>query len=231
MNKKYARKQTSFYEQAIFYYVKKMFSDAQNRYLINNKIEIDIWIPSIKVAIEYDGYYWHKSEQDKDDNKNQYLNNLGIKVIRVRDSGLPQLPSFEGEVFYHRNIRSDVESFHIDEIIEQIIRYLSKITCNEEKQKQLYSFRLTHNSFLHDSPDINSALYNEQVKNSIAESYDIADWDYKKNKRLSPFNIGIKYPQKVFLSARRVSVNLLHQNVGIELSMITLLNIKTIVVI
>ncbi len=61
---------TSFPEQVIFYYVKELFPDAENGYKICN-LEIDIYIPSIKVGIEYDGENYHKTKYkfDKDSKK------------------------------------------------------------------------------------------------------------------------------------------------------------------
>lgn len=55
------RSSTSLPEQILYLYVKKHFPDALNRYKLQN-VEYDIVIPSIKVAIEYDGSYWHKSK-------------------------------------------------------------------------------------------------------------------------------------------------------------------------
>lgn len=63
-DEKLIRQSTSFYEQAIFYYVRKFFPDALNRYQIEcagNKVEIDIFVPSIKVGIEYDGGFPFRS--------------------------------------------------------------------------------------------------------------------------------------------------------------------------
>ena len=55
---------TSFTEQAIYFYVKKIYPDAVNRCkdVLPNGMEIDIFIPSINVGIEYDGSVWHESD-------------------------------------------------------------------------------------------------------------------------------------------------------------------------
>ena len=54
---------TSFEEQAIYYYIKQLFRDAVNRGIYsfndNESIELDIYIPCLRFAIEYDGAYWH----------------------------------------------------------------------------------------------------------------------------------------------------------------------------
>ena len=54
----------SFPEQAVYFYIKKAFPDAINSYkdIFDNRMELDIYIPSIKVGIEYDGAKWHKDD-------------------------------------------------------------------------------------------------------------------------------------------------------------------------
>ena len=44
----------------------------QNRYS-KFKEEIDIYIPSLNLAIEFDGFYWHKNKFERDINKTKKL--------------------------------------------------------------------------------------------------------------------------------------------------------------
>ena len=83
-------KQTSFPEQAIFYYVKTCFPDAINGDKQSVGIELDIYIPSLHTAIEYDGYAWHQNVQ-KDIRKIQRCIKNGISIIRVREDGCPEM--------------------------------------------------------------------------------------------------------------------------------------------
>ena len=53
-------KVNSFCEQAVYYYIKQAFPDAINSDT-HIGMELDIFIPSKNVAIEYDGEAWHKS--------------------------------------------------------------------------------------------------------------------------------------------------------------------------
>jgi hypothetical protein len=76
--------QTSFFEQAIYYYCKQCFNDAINKF-IDNGFEIDIYIPILKIGIEYDGEYWHKDKYILDNEKDDNCNKLGIKLIRIRE--------------------------------------------------------------------------------------------------------------------------------------------------
>ena len=83
-----AKQSTSFDEQAIFFYVKKHFSEAINRHL-ELDIEFDIYIPSLKVAIEYDGIVWHKQKLSKDNSKDNFCKRNNIMLYRFRDPSLP----------------------------------------------------------------------------------------------------------------------------------------------
>lgn len=83
-------KQTSFPEQAIYYYVSKVFEDAVNGDKSTIGMELDIFIPSLMTAIEYDGYAWHKDAK-KDLRKNALCTQNGMKIIRVREIGCPSL--------------------------------------------------------------------------------------------------------------------------------------------
>ena len=49
-------RQTSFAEQAIYFYVKQIYPDAISRCqtILGNRMELDVYIPSIRVGIEYD---------------------------------------------------------------------------------------------------------------------------------------------------------------------------------
>ena len=81
---------TSFPEQAIFFYVKQAFPDTVNAYRQYIQ-ELDIYIPSIRTAIEYDGYRAHKAKLHKDIQKSELCKREGIKLIRLREDKLPRL--------------------------------------------------------------------------------------------------------------------------------------------
>ena len=81
------RLRTSFPEQAVYYYVKQAFPDAINSYkdIFKSSMELDIYIPSIKVGIEYDGRVFHSSKSNKlrDARKYSICKSHGIKLIRI----------------------------------------------------------------------------------------------------------------------------------------------------
>jgi hypothetical protein len=74
---------TSKPELRVFAEIKALFPDTQNRKKFG-KTELDIFIPSLNIGIEYDGAYWHKNSNAKDLKKIDKFSNLNINVIRVR---------------------------------------------------------------------------------------------------------------------------------------------------
>lgn len=89
----YSGRQTSFAEQAVFFYINKLYPDAISRYKADflGKFELDIYIPSIKYAIEYDGEAWHtKAKLEREQRKYQICKAQGITLWRLREQ-MPEL--------------------------------------------------------------------------------------------------------------------------------------------
>ena len=93
-HKKCSQKGTSFPEQAAFFYVKQLFPDAKNRDT-SYGFELDIFVPSKKAAVEFDGVRFHRKDfaVTKDNNKDALCCNLGITLYRLRDPALPDTVS------------------------------------------------------------------------------------------------------------------------------------------
>lgn len=80
--------QTSFAEQAVFFYVKRLYPDTISRYKADflGKFELDVYIPSIRYAIEYDGEAWHtKAKLGREQRKYQICKKYGITLFRLRE--------------------------------------------------------------------------------------------------------------------------------------------------
>ena len=83
-----SERHTSFPEYAIVYYLKKSAVEVIHSYN-EQGYELDIYLPALKVAIEYDGYYWHKNRAKKDLEKNRRCHSDGIVLYRIREGLLP----------------------------------------------------------------------------------------------------------------------------------------------
>ena len=74
-------------ELRIFTELKTLFPTTQHRAILNG-YEVDIYIPELKVGIEYDGVYWHQDKLEKDKEKNEKVSS-SILLIRIREKDLP----------------------------------------------------------------------------------------------------------------------------------------------
>lgn len=107
---------TSFFEQATFYYFSTWF-DGKNRYKIDG-VELDIYIPLANIAIEYDGVFWHRNKLQNDNEKDNFCKSRNIKLIRIREHGLPKTNS-SINYFLPQKINSKTFDSVIKKIIEE----------------------------------------------------------------------------------------------------------------
>lgn len=87
---------TSIPEQYLFREIRKAFPNAVNQILmeLQGKVnELDIYLPDLGLAIEYDGTH-HATKRSKDEEKNRLLQACRIQLIRVRCVGLPQIERY-----------------------------------------------------------------------------------------------------------------------------------------
>lgn len=88
---------TSVGQKEVFTFVRKHTRvEVFENYKLNG-FEYDIYIPDLKLAIEYDGNYWHsfgKNNQEEEKSKRAYSNK---KLNNALDSGITLLTIFESE--------------------------------------------------------------------------------------------------------------------------------------
>lgn len=174
---------TSFPEQALLFYIKKYYPDTINGYIIQGCKELDIYIPSLKVAIEYDGVIWH-TEREKDEQKNKDCIDRGITLIRIREKGLPNLqtPCISYDV-----IPNDKDD------LERVIRSVLSVEFDVD-------IKITDINLSRDSIQIQSGYRTiKQDKSLISLFPDIAEeWNYEKNGDLSPDKVSFGSGTKVW---------------------------------
>lgn len=162
--------QTSFPEQAIFYYIKKCYADAINEDKSYN-VELDVFIPSIKTAIEYDGYGFHKKTRKReiDYNKNILCEKNGIKLIRVLEKGLEE---FDNCSCIFRSDNSSKKS--LNQCIKELLTMLNTKEIDVD--------------VVRDFDKIYSQYKYSEEQNSISVLFPrlVLEWDYDKNGSLKP---------------------------------------------
>ena len=58
-------------------------------------MSVDIYIPSLSLAIEFDGSYWHKGKRELDLVKTLKLEGQGLDVLRIREEPLQKVQDFD----------------------------------------------------------------------------------------------------------------------------------------
>ena len=175
-------RQTSFAEQAIFYYLKQYHKDAISRFkeIFNNGMELDIYIPSLRLAIEYDGSFWHKNKRHLEIKKFKICQLNKIRLIRIIEGDTKPDLTMEltaNKVFYVADStkRDDFSLFircfisHIEKFSHSYIWKNLDIDVERDKYKiRAYMQETSNNSFESTHPDI------------------AKEWNYEKNKGLTP---------------------------------------------
>lgn len=171
------RSGTSFREQVIFYYIQQFFSDAVNRFNHEDVGELDIYVPSINVAVEYDGSRWHKNKLDIDNEKNQRAKNSGIRLIRIREFTLSPTEDVYGEIYLPKDTHNLYD-----------VTYLNQIFCELGsliKNALLCEYRIDEDDYKRDLPKIYCRIYDVPVEDNLADMCGIELWDKGYNGELS----------------------------------------------
>lgn len=185
---------TSFPEQTIYYYVKKCFPDAVNRYKepFENGMELDIFIPSYHLGIEYDGIAFHNDQEQHDRERRKYLKckELGIRLVRIKESENTWDDTAD-EIYFVKKRMSDEElSGYLRLLFGKLFVFKSHSfpTNNQTEQflNRYYGFPTDFN-ISRDRPEILEYLVD--VERSLGIQYpDISEmWDEAGNGTLTPF--------------------------------------------
>ena len=185
---------TSFPEQAIYFYAKKCFPDTINKYKepFEKGMELDIYIPSYKLGIEYDGIAFHNDAEQHNREYRKYLacKQLGIKLIRIKEAKDTWNDTAD-DIFYVSKKMKD------NELSEFLIFFFSKVFIFKK-----YTFKPNDDSeaflnrYLGFPTDFNVSKdrteileYLIDIEKSFGVQYpELATmWDEKENGTLTPF--------------------------------------------
>jgi len=180
----YCNSSTSVMELKIYAEIKSVFPDTKLKVKIN-KIECDVYIPSLSVGVEYDGVYWHRDKQEKDRAKNRIFENGGIHLIRVREIGLNKIT--ENDVIY--DYAKKEEKQLVDTLLKRIKRLpVLSVAAQERVDGYLEKSELANNEgFINlldrlPSPLPGSSLAEQDP--ALAKT-----WHPSKNGKLTPQDV------------------------------------------
>jgi hypothetical protein len=190
--------QTSIPEIRVFTEIKSIFPIVFSREKLDG-IEVDIFIPSIKLAIEYDGAYFHRDNIERDQKKNDLLNKMDIKVIRIREHPLERISSGDVIILTSELTKEilnklllKIISFVDSDLKIKISRYIGADTFqNEEEYKKYLSY------FPSPFPEKSLQFTNPEIQNL---------W-HEKNAPLELSNFSSGSNQKVWWKCDAVSAH------------------------
>ena len=164
---------TSYPEKIVAYYMSSLFEDVKENYTYEDlgKLELDVYIPSLKIGIEYDGSRWHKTLKN-DLKKDLLCNQLGIKMIRVREVGCFEYES--NSLKLHIKEKNDKD---LEKAIIEIVNYINK----EFEMNLVCDINIER-----DGAVILSKVLTRIKQNSIGNSPLIDEWDWIKNEGIDP---------------------------------------------
>ena len=95
---------TSSQQMCLFETVKNKYGDEKVKlnYVIGEvSLDIRLSVGNALIAIEYDGWYWHKDKKEKDRKRDYFLYSNGYKVLRIRSAyALPTEEELFGAIDY-----------------------------------------------------------------------------------------------------------------------------------
>ena len=167
------RNRTSFPEQAIYYYVKKQHSDAELHYkrIFDNGMELDIYIPSKRIGIEYDGEAWHSSSASKKraQIKYQLCRQNKIKLIRIKEKEAQDYD--DCDILIHSDYdRNKIST--IDNVLDTLGKYITLPSHDCSRDEITIKTQYL------------SSLPKEAIR--LDKAPFINEWDYEKNGELKP---------------------------------------------
>lgn len=161
--------------------LKSLYGNVIWGYRLEN-YEVDILLKDYNIAIELDGYFWHKDKYDKDLLKNKICKENSIKLLRLREKPLKQLTN-QDILFNHKNNKL--------ETIKILVKRLTKLTGIGKEY-------LSRKKFLNEEL-YNSLKYQTSTpKRSLQKYYpEIAkQWHPIKNGKLTPNQVPCASPKR-----------------------------------
>ena len=169
---------TSFPEYAILYYLQKYDVYAMHSYR-EFGYELDIYIPSKRIAIEYDGYFWHKNKSKEDKHKNMQCKNDGIQLYRIRE-GLPSLNNYSIDY----TVRKDQKDLSF--VLSEVFLKIFGTRLDVDVQRDAIAIE-------------SSREYTEKEHSILYTNSNVAiEWNYEKNGNLRPENLSANSGKKVW---------------------------------
>ena len=173
-----SERHTSFPEYALVYYLEKFGLKTIHLYKAQG-YELDVFVPSKNIAIEYDGYYWHQNKTEKDLEKNHKCKQDGITLYRLRE-GLSPLNDSSIDFIVDKNQKD------LSKILSKLLSEIVGTVVDIDLKKDIISIE---NLREHTEKECSLLVSNPQLAR---------EWNYDKNGNLRTENITANSGKKVW---------------------------------
>jgi len=177
--------QTSKNEIRILTELQSIFDDVRSRERIGGW-EVDIFIPELKLAVEYDGYYWHKDQSDRENKKEAILHDNKVRLLRIRER--PLEATSQTNIFISRSAL--ITKLDMNKIVCQIC---SKTVAESYLKNEIFINEKVYKKYL-------SHLPSPFPEHSLKYNYPklSKEWHPTKNHPLTPRNFAAGSNQKIW---------------------------------
>ena len=178
--------QTSYPEQAIFLFLKRIIQDIENGVIINGR-ELDIYSKSLNFSIEYDGWRWHDNAEllKRDNEKYEMMKDEfpNLKFIRIIDRLTKRKYIPKADFIYEFN-----ENKINDNVFKELFSRISKDTgLNFDIDKM--NINLSSDQYII-MENIRKCVRENSFGNRFPDY--LKYWDYDKNGTISPYEISYR---------------------------------------
>ena len=173
-----SEKNTSFPEYALVYYLKKHGLEVIHSYR-EQGYELDVYIPVLRIAIEYDGYLWHKDKTQQDLEKNYKCTIDGIKLYRIREGLLP-LNDSSTDYVVHRSQKD------LPIVLEEVLKEIIGIRVEVDLKRDAIAIETLRE---YTEKESSILLLNPEIAN---------EWNYERNGNLKPEQFAPNSHKKVW---------------------------------
>ena len=149
--------------------------------------EVDIYLPELNVAIEYDGHYWHQDKYESDSIKQDEISKSGVRLLRVRELPLPKIGITDITIDGRQNLEKETVEVLIDLIGLRNAKTFEYLAKADFANDDLYVEYLSY--FPSPLPDKSLA----KLAPSLCQQ-----WHPTKNKQLTPNNFTAKSNHKAW---------------------------------
>jgi len=165
-------------EFRIFAELKLFFPNIIHRQKIEH-LEADIFIPELKLAIEYDGGYYHRSEP-QDRKKNDFFSKKAIKLVRIRQGSLKKIEPQDIVVKSPK-----IEKPTVNMLLLTIREMFPNITFGKDIDEYCEQKTLQNDDLYY---DLLANIKSSSEEDALITVFPglLERWDYKRNGKLNP---------------------------------------------